>query len=337
VPSRIAFALASALLLGSAAVAQQVTPLQAVGEPQPVDSQTQTQDIGLGRDVGDRMTVPVRVSGSGPFRFMVDTGADRTAISRQVAERLRLRPGAVVNMHSVTGEARVRTARVDRIDYSVKRFAGVEAVVLEAEHIGADGILGTDSLTAQRVQFDFANDLMSITSGRQKLRDEPETIVVRARRRSGRLIVTEAYANGRPITVVVDTGSEVSIGNAALYAMLQQRRLLREQGMVELTSVTGAKLTGDYTFLRKLELGGVTLTDLGIVFADAHTFRQMKLTERPALLLGMNAMRAFDKVSIDFASRKLRVVLPGGSEQARAERLALRGSSGPAVQKRQGR
>jgi hypothetical protein len=28
------------------------------------------------------------------------------------------------------------------------------------------------------------------------------------------------------------------------------------------------------------------------------------------MLLGMNAMRAFKKVSIDFASRKLRVVIP---------------------------
>jgi predicted aspartyl protease len=270
------------------------------------------------------MTVPVRVSGSGPFRFVVDTGADRTVISRQIADRLRLPPGAAVNMHSVTGVDRVRTAMLDRIDYSAKRVAGVEAAVLEAEHIGADGILGTDSLSSQRVQFDFSNNLLSITSARQNLRDEPGTIVVKARRRSGRLIVTEAYANGRPVTVVIDTGSDVSIGNPALHAMLHKRRMLREQGTVELTPVTGAKLTGDYTLLRKLELGGVVMTDLAVVFADAHTFRQMKLTDRPALLLGMTATRAFDKVSIDFASRKLRVILPSGAERDDSIQLALR-------------
>jgi hypothetical protein len=32
------------------------------------------------------------------------------------------------------------------------------------------------------------------------------------------------------------------------------------------------------------------------------------------MLLGMNAMRAFKKVSIDFARRKMRVVLPESGE-----------------------
>ena len=54
----------------------------------------------------------------------------------------------------------------------------------------------------------------------------------------------------------------------------------------------------------------MSLTNLAIVFADAHTFKQLKLDAKPALLLGMNAMRAFKKVSIDFANRKFRVLLP---------------------------
>ena len=41
----------------------------------------------------DRLTVSVHHEGRGPFRFLVDTGADRTAVSRQLAERLGLAPG----------------------------------------------------------------------------------------------------------------------------------------------------------------------------------------------------------------------------------------------------
>jgi hypothetical protein len=62
--------------------------------------------------------------------------------------------------------------------------------------------------------------------------------------------------------------------------------------------------------VKKLEMGDVTMTNLAVVFADAHTFRQLGLDKRPALLLGMNALRAFKKVSIDFANKKLRVMLP---------------------------
>jgi hypothetical protein len=73
-------------------------------------------------------------------------------------------------------------------------------------------------------------------------------------------------------------------------------------------------IAGDYTFARKLEMGGVTLNNLPIVFADAHTFKTLGLDKKPALLLGMNALRAFKKVSIDFANKTFRVVLPEHSE-----------------------
>ena len=47
-----------------------------------------------------------------------------------------------------------------------------------------------------------------------------------------------------------------------------------------------------------------------LMFADAHTFKLLGYDKKPAMLLGMNAMRAFKKVSIDFANRRLRVVIP---------------------------
>jgi hypothetical protein len=78
-------------------------------------------------------------------------------------------------------------------------------------------------------------------------------------------------------------------------------------------SVTGGKITGDYTLLSDLKIGGVTLQNLAIVFAPAHTFQQLNLESNPAALLGMNAMRAFKKVSIDFANQTLRVIVPESS------------------------
>ena len=125
------------------------------------------------------------------------------------------------------------------------------------------------------------------------------------------MIVTEAQANDKRVSVVIDTGSQISIGNEALRRELLGAKLL-EGGTekVELQSVTGEKITGDYMFVRQIRIGDIGLNNLAVVFTDAHTFKQLKLDKKPALLLGMNAMRAFKKVSIDFASRKLRVVIP---------------------------
>jgi len=320
-----ALSLTLSLLASAAAAGQTVTRVETIHGVSEIDTATQTTDTRIGRDAGDRMTVAVRVSGAGPYRFVVDTGADRTVVARELAEHLRLPHGPGATLHSISGMNSIRTAQVNSIEYTAKRVDDINAAVLEGVNIGADGILGTDSLRAQRVQFDFRKNTLSISSSRQSVRDDPGTIVVQARRKSGRLILTDALADGRTVAVVVDTGSDVSIGNMAMEAMLRRKGLMKNSGSIELMSVTGHKITGTYAVLRRLELGGITLHNVAIVFAEAHTFGQLKLADKPAMLMGMNAIRAFEKVSIDFASRKLRILLPEGSELlARAQQLASR-------------
>jgi hypothetical protein len=120
---------------------------------------------------------------------------------------------------------------------------------------------------------------------------------------------------------VVDTGAQISVGNEALRNKLFRKA--KKSGAVELQSVTGAKINGQYMIVRELEVGGVTLKDLPIVFADSHAFARLGLKDRPALLLGMNALRGFEKVSIDFAKKKLRVVLPEESSLTRTRFASL--------------
>jgi Retroviral aspartyl protease. len=292
------------------------TEMQAVSGNGPVDRTTQTEDVRFRNEYNDRMTVPVLLGGLGPYRFLVDTGADRTAISRQLASRLNLAAGSEVALHSVVGVSNVSTASIPSLQLTRKPVKVTDAPLLDSANMGADGIIGTDSLAAQRVVFDFAAQTMSVVpSSTPDFRDEPGTIVVEGRRRNGRLIVTEASADDHSLTVVVDTGSQVSIGNEALRRVLTGKSLSDGGQTVELESVTGGRISGKYMFIRDLEIGGIGLKNLAVVFAPAHTFKQLKLDGKPALLLGMNAIRAFKKVSIDFANKRLRVVVPQSSER----------------------
>jgi predicted aspartyl protease len=306
----------SALVSSSALAAEPLTAQPPLPPAQgQIDKTTQTEDVRFHNDYYDRMTVPVRLSGTGPYRFLVDTGADRTAISRELASRLKLVAGENAALHSVTEESTVQTATVPELQLTRRNLQVIDAPLLESSNMGADGILGVDSLRSQRVLFDFEGQTMSIVpSGTYEQRDEPGAIVVTAKNRNGRLIITEATANGRRLTVVLDTGSQVSIGNSALRKQLLGNRAPDDSHQVELLSVTGGKMIGNYMFIHDLEMGGVDLHNLAIVFADAHTFQKLGLEDRPALLLGMNAMRAFKKVSIDFANRTFRVVLPESSQ-----------------------
>ena len=295
------------------AVAQRTTTFETetqAPQPQQVDKTTQADEMRLHSDATERMTVPVHIAGTGPYRFLVDTGADRTAISHDVATRLGLVLGETASLHSMTGISTVETATVPNLQLSRSKMRIVDAPLLDAAKMGADGILGTDSLHSQRLILDFENNLMTIVPAEQRVSPKDEgDIVVYGRMRNGRLIVTNAVADDNNITVVVDTGSQVTVGNEALRRRLGKDALSRG-GAVNIESVTGEILPGEYTWVKKLEMGGVTLKNLAVVFADAHTFKRLGLDKRPALLLGMNALRAFKKVSIDFAHKKLRVMLP---------------------------
>ena len=297
------------LFAGSAAFAQNMTGLEAVGQ-KAIDSSTQTQDVAFRNDGYERMTVPVRLSGTGPYRFLVDTGADRTAISRELATKLKLPAGRGASLHTPAGISTIATADVASLQLTRDRLKIADAALLDSAHMGADGILGTDTLASQRIQFDFETQTMSIVPSAVREVTDKDAIVVQARRRNGRLIISEARANNHRATMVLDTGAQISIGNQALRNKLFGGRRVNSADQTQLVTVAGETVLGELAYIDKLEIGGVMLTHLAVVFTDTQTFRTLKLDRKPAMLLGMNAMRAFKKISIDFAARKLRVVLP---------------------------
>ena len=231
-------------------------------------------------------------------------------------------------MHTPAGISNISTATVSSLQLTRDRVKIFDAALLDSDDMGADGILGTDSLRSQRIMFDFEARTMSIVpSAVREVVNDRNTIVVTARRRNGRLLITEARANNYPTTLVLDTGAQVTIGNQALRKRLLGKRPVDPARLTELMTVTGERVSGEYVNVDRLDIGGVTLKNLAIVFADAQTFRTLNLDRRPAMLLGMNAMRAFKKMSIDFAAKKLRIVLP--QESALDVRIASAGSRSP--------
>jgi len=311
----VSMGLLGAALAVPVAAQSNISVFDSISDVKPIDGTTQTEDVKFKDDGAERMTVSVEVSGRGPYRFLVDTGADRTALSTEMANHLQLPRGTSARLHSVAGVQEVQTATVSSLRLTSRPIRVANAPLLSEFHMGADGILGVDSLKSQRVMFDFKANTMSVVPSAQRLLaddKDKDTIVITARHRNGRLVLTNARVDDHNVAVILDTGSQVTIGNAALRSRLLRgnRRALDRLGMVRLRSVTGDELIGEYMVVKKLEIGGATLTDLAVVFADAHTFRQLKLDKGPAMLLGMNAMRAFDRVSIDFANKKLRLMLP---------------------------
>ncbi len=268
---------------------------------------SQTDVVALRKDGHDRMTVPVRVLDQGPFQFLIDTGAQNTVISTALAGKLSLVPNRRAKLVGVAGTEMVDTVDIDQLDLGRRSYYGLLAPLLQGEHIGADGIIGLDSLQDQRVLMDFRKGLMAINDAKTLGGNSGYEIVVTAKRMSGQLIMTDAVIDGVHTAVVIDTGAENSIGNLALQRTLSRRQ---SHGNTTLTSVTGQTIEAQIGFGRVLKIQDMQLNNVWIAFAEAPAFEALGLKKKPALLLGMRDLRSFDRVAIDFATRKILFDLP---------------------------
>jgi len=87
-------------------------------QPQPSPEPTPDEVLAIGRDAPGRMTVPVKIGAQGPWPFTIDTGAERTVISRELASLLALPPGPRVRLTAMAGTSEVDTVRIPEITSS---------------------------------------------------------------------------------------------------------------------------------------------------------------------------------------------------------------------------
>lgn len=262
---------------------------------------------------GPRMTVPVQIAGAGPYQFVIDTGAQRTVISRELAARLRLPGGRNVRLTGMTGTQDVGTVVIPSISVSTLGGERIEAPALSAANLGAPGMLGIDALQGHALAIDFDQQRMTVTPARkrgERVRRAPDEIVIQAKSLFGQLVVTDARVGGERVRVILDTGSVVSMGNLALRKRLARRGKVTP---VTLISVTGGELVADYGSVKSIKIGDAEIRDMPVAFADVPPFRVFGLEKKPAIMLGMDVLKLFARVQIDFANRELRLLLPRGA------------------------
>jgi hypothetical protein len=255
-----------------------------------------------------RMTVEVKVNGRGPYKFLVDSGADTSVVGLRIARDLQLPIGKPVILNSMTARHMVDRVLVDELTLGQSTIRSLELPALKEQDLGGHGMIGIDALVQQRLMMDFEQQVIKVEDARVPAIVLDGEIVVRARRQRGQLILTEVVAAKLPIEAVIDTGSEVTIGNLALRDKLI--RGSRDKFFeVATTGVTGVTVNLQVAQIAELKLGSVTLRDVPIAFADVPPFKVFGLNEEPALLLGTDLLETFRRVSLDFRARKVRFQL----------------------------
>lgn len=275
----------------SGLVASAVTPNAPAGDT-----------LALSQDATERLTIPVEINGQGPFPFLIDTGADRTVLSRELAERLGLEKGARIAVANSGGVDVVDSAVVRRLKIGARVIDRIEAPLLKAADIGAMGMLGIDSLKGQEVILDFrAKELRTAPS--QTVADGLGVVVVHGKSRFGQLVLVDAQVRDVRVFVILDSGAQSSIGNPALQRLL---RASADGAAAKIISVTGRETPAKLRDVAEAKIGALTVHNMPIAFADLDTFRRFGLSDQPALLLGMDVMQHCEEVVVDFERREAR-------------------------------
>jgi len=280
-------------------------------------------------DEARRMTVPVYLNGRGPYAFVVDTGANRSVVSLELAAELNLPSAGMVEVHGIAGaepaaQAAVRTFRVGETNSSALILP-----TLPRGKLGADGLLGVDVLKGRRVFLDFTLNRFEIAPssvgteiGRQnnsRIPNQLEPVRVAAQYRFGQLVILDAQVGDVRVSAFIDSGSQVTVGNIALRDAVIRR--LPEFGVrlasVPLLSATGQTAMGEFAPLPTLRLGGLGVNQVMGIFADLHIFDLWKLADRPSILIGIDVLRHFRDVTLDFGRRQVIFTPPLPGRRAR--------------------
>lgn len=260
------------------------------------------------RDRIGRIWAPVLIDGKGPYRLVLDTGANHSAVTEHTAQSLGTSTStdAPARVTGFTGSAMVPTIHASSIDIGAFALGPADLPVLADVFGGAEGVLSLSDLKNERVFADFAHDRLEIAPSQRER--APKGFAVVPLHMAGGLPMAEILVGGVPTRAIIDTGAQSSVGNLALRKALA-RQTPRKTSREEIIGVTLEAQSGDSMPSPDIQLGHLTIHGMTVVFGDMYLFQHWNLTREPTLAIGMDLLGSFDVMIIDYARREMQLQL----------------------------
>ncbi|MBO6797591.1 retropepsin-like aspartic protease [Maricaulis sp.] len=253
------------------------------------------QTIELGRTVSGHVIMDVEVGEHGEHVFVVDTGANRTAIAQAVAEQMGFQSSWVVSddVQSLT-----RMFEAERFELADVRLPHIPPQTLQSVVIPDSttrntmiaGLLGMDAFAGRRYGIDFTDGHIQLEPEHVFFDDgilDPENGLLYGAARLG--------TGERIFRVVIDSGSAVSIANHALHSRFVPRNVLS----YELSGVDGRMGDNANAFpIRQFQIGDLCISRQYIMRANLDIFYALGWENAPALVIGMDILSQA-RVTID--------------------------------------
>jgi predicted aspartyl protease len=288
---------------------------------EPLDSVTSVT-AATSSDGAGRAVALIHINGQGPFRFVIDTGANRSVLSQALATRLGLERSGEGMVHSVDGAELAMLVNVDSLSFGDLRLSGGDTPVLDGPMLdGAHGLLGVDGMAGRLLHVDFANHCVEIYEDAAQLPMQG-WLSVPAVMRFGSLVMVQGDIMGVRVNVLIDTGSNISLGNQKF------RDALRGVAAHTVEYHNGHAFTfgrpmvlAQTVWTPRLRLGQTSVESVNAYIGDFHIFEHWGLQDEPTLLIGMDVLARSGDMAIDyersivhFRKRPRGVLQGGGSE-----------------------
>lgn len=292
------------VLFAAPAAAECIAPPDYV---RPVSETAEDAVIGPTRtDSIGRVVAPVTVNGQGPFRFIVDTGANRSVLSQALAERLGLSANGTGDVHSVHGVTPAPLVPVNSLSYGRLALGSAEMPMLRGAVLaGEQGLLGVDGMRGRRLRIDFERGCIEIIPSADAPRLRRGWTSVNGQLRFGHLVLVPGRVNGIAVSLFLDTGSNQTLANPALQAALDARQSRPGTPQERTVAYTAGRpvVLDDALLLPRMRIGPsseITLRNVTAYVGAFHIFDLWGLRDEPALLLGMDVLSQVRELAIDY-------------------------------------
>jgi predicted aspartyl protease len=252
-------------------------------------------------DTAGRAVALISINGQGPFRFIIDTGANRSVLSQGLATRLGLAHSGEGVVHSIDGSELAMLVNVESLSFGPLRLSGGETPVLDGPMLdGEHGLLGVDGMAGRLLHVDFTKHCVEIFESAAQMPMQG-WLSVPARVRFGSLLMVQGEIMGVRVNVLIDTGSNISLAN------------VRFRDALRGVAARSVEYHGDHAFTfgrpivlaqsvwtPRLRLGRTVVDGVKAYVGDFHIFELWGLQEEPTLLIGMDVLARSREMAIDY-------------------------------------
>jgi predicted aspartyl protease len=252
-------------------------------------------------DSAGRAVALISINGQGPFRFIIDTGANRSVLSQALATRLGLAPSGEGIVHSIDGAQSAALVNVESLSFGALRLSRGDTPVLDGPMLdGEHGLLGVDGMAGRLLHIDFTKHCVEIYESAAQMpmhgwQSAP------ARMRFGSMLMVPGEIMGVHVNVLIDTGSDISLANQNF------RDALRGVAARSVEYHNGHAFTfgrplvlEESVWTPSLHLGHTIVDGVKAYIGDFHIFDFWGLQDEPTMLIGMDVLARSREMAIDY-------------------------------------